>query len=84
VSQNQWGWFLFITGLCIIIALLIGDVVTLVRSGGAMDSAFVTGMIAHVLPVLAAFKGGSMLTLSSDQVVSNQKRAELSNDKVGV
>lgn len=78
MSTNQWGWFLFVVGLLVIIALLVGDLVTLFQNHGTVDTAFVTGMLAHVSAVALAFKGGLMILPNTQNTVSDQKRADLS------
>lgn len=76
MTTNQWGWFYFVVGLLVIVALLVGDIVSLVQGGGRPDMAFVTGMLAHVFAVVTAFKGGHMI-LPHVNVVSDSKRAQL-------
>lgn len=79
MTTNQWGWFLFVAGLLVIVALLVGDLMTLWQSHGTVDMAFVYGMIAHVAAPALAFKGGLMI-LPTSNTVSDQKRADLSRE----
>lgn len=80
MTTNQWGWFLFVAGLLVIIALLVGDLLTLWQSHGTVDMAFVYGMLAHVAAPALAFKGGLMILPHDPATVSDQTRADLSKE----
>lgn len=84
MTQNQTGWFLFAVGLLVIGALLVGDLVTLFRSHGTIDNAFVMGMLAHVSAPILAFSGGKKILPAAFLSVSDAKRAELSKDVMSV
>lgn len=77
MTQNQVGWFYFAAGLSVIVALLVGDVYALIQSHGKPDTAFITGMVAHVSAVALAFKGGLKILPPVLDAVSDAKRAEL-------
>lgn len=78
------GYLILVAAIGMMCSLLAGDVARLDHWRDALDPAFVAGVMTHLGAVSAAFVGGKLIPTVDGSIVSDAKRAELSNDKVGV
>lgn len=80
MTKTQLGWLIFAAALLSMITLLAGDLMTLWKSNGTVDFAFVRGVLQHVGSTVAAFGGGVLVDRNAAaQKVSEEKRAELAH-----